>query len=112
MDGRTFEALELESLVELLARHVQTPLGRTRVLELQPSTDRDQILEAQGITTEAAEYLRTGGGFGLGGIEDPEPALAELAVEGTALDPMQVLLLGRLISVSLGLRGVFRPADT
>jgi DNA mismatch repair protein MutS2 len=112
MDSRTFEALELGSLIELLARHVQTPLGRKRVLELQPSTDREQILDSLEITTEAAEYLKTGGGFGLGGIEDPEPALAQLAVEGTSLDPMQVLLLERLISVGLGLRAVFRPAET
>ena len=112
MDSRTFEALELGSLTELLARHVQTPLGRKRVLELQPSTDRDEILQALGITTEAADYLKTGSGFGLGGIEDPEPALAQLTVEGTTLDPMQILLLERLINVSLGLRGVFRPAET
>ena len=109
MDSRTFEALELGSLTELLARHVQTPLGRKRVLELQPSTDRDEILQALGITTEAADYLKTVGGFGLGGIEDPEPALAQLTVEGTTLDPMQILLLERLINVSLGLRGLFRP---
>ncbi len=83
MDSRTFEALELGSLIELLARHVQTPLGRKRVLELKPSTDKEQILEALEITTEAAEYLKAGGGFGLGGIEDPEPALAQLAIEGT-----------------------------
>ena len=112
MDSRTFEALELGSLIELLARHVQTPLGRKRVLELKPSTDKEQILEALEITTEAAEYLKAGGGFGLGGIEDPESALAQLAIEGTTLDPMQVLLLERLISVSLGLRGIFRPAET
>jgi DNA mismatch repair protein MutS2 len=112
MDSRTFEALELGSLIELLARHVQTPLGRKRVLELQPSTDREQILDSLEITTEATEYLKSGGGFGLGGIEDPEPALAQLAVEGTTLDPMQVLLLERLLSVSLGLRAVFRPAES
>jgi len=111
MDSRTFEALELGSLIELLARHVQTPLGRKRVLELKPSTGKDQILDALAITTETAEYLKSVGGFGLGGLEDPEPALVQLAVEGTALEPMQVLLLERLITVSLGLRAIFRPAE-
>ena len=111
MDSRTFEALELGSLIELLARHVQTPLGRKRVLELKPSTEKDQILDALAITTETAEYLKSVGGFGLGGLEDPEPALVQLAVEGTALEPTQVLLLERLITVSLGLRAIFRPAE-
>ena len=111
MDSRTFEALELGSLIELLTRHVQTPLGRKRVLELKPSTEKDQILDALAITTETAEYLKSVGGFGLGGLEDPEPALVQLAVEGTALEPMQVLLLERLITVSLGLRAIFRPAE-
>ena len=41
MDDRTFETLELGSLVELLARHVQTALGKRRALGLRPMTRFD-----------------------------------------------------------------------
>ncbi len=111
IDKRTFEALELGNLIDLVAGYVQTPLGRTLALQLHPSADRARIESAIAITSEAAEYLRTGARFGLGGLEDPEPALGQLQVEGTSLDPHQILILERLIAVGLDLRAVFRQAD-
>jgi hypothetical protein len=42
-DRRLVVGGDLEALVALLARHVQTPLGRKRVMALVPSTDRDHI---------------------------------------------------------------------
>ena len=111
MDSRTFEALEMSTLIGLLAQKVQTPLGRLIVLELRPSVDRREIESDIAITTEAVSYLRTGARFGLGGIADPEPALAQLPIEGKALDPHQILVLEQLIAVALGLRDTFRQAD-
>ncbi len=103
--------MELGALIDLVAGYVQTPSGRKLALQLHPSADRDRIESAIGITAEAADYLRTGARFGLGGIEDPEPALEQLPVEGTALDPHQILILERLIAVGLDLHDLFRKAD-
>jgi DNA mismatch repair protein MutS2 len=112
MDERTFNTLELDGLVALLARHVQTALGRKRALALQPTTDAAAINQALNLTTEAADYLATGGAFGLGDVADPSNSLAELHVQGTSLDPHQILALQALIASGMDLRGQFSDAET
>ena len=111
MDNRTFKTLDFESLVNLLARHVQTPLGRKRVIALLPSSDRAHIDRELDRTTECANYLSTGGAFGLGEIEDPEESLSQLQVEGTSLDPQQVLALQRIIGAGMDVRAQFSDAE-
>jgi len=108
MDQHTFATLELNALLELLARHVQTPLGRNRALNLRPTTDRAAIEYALNLTTECAHLLDRGQRFGLSGIEDPEPSLIQLQVEGTMLEARQVLELEHIVSVGMGLRELFR----
>ncbi|HKQ09393.1 MAG TPA: endonuclease MutS2 [Blastocatellia bacterium] len=112
MDERTFKTLELDALVALLARHVQTPLGRKRALALLPISDAAAINQALDLTTECADYLSSGGAFGLGDIADPSASLAELQVQGTSLDPHQILALQALIANGMDLRGQFNDAET
>ena len=112
MDDRTFKSLELSSLIGLLERYTQSPLGQKRVLALFPSTDRREIEAALDRTTECAEYLASGEQFGLSGIADPEAALVQLQIEGTSLDPPQILVLERLIAVGMGLRAHFSAPET
>ncbi len=107
MDERTFKTLDFEALIALLARHVQTPLGRKRVRALLPSTDPDHVNAELDRTTECANYLATGGTFGLSDVADPEESLAELQVDGTSLEPLQILALQRLIAVGMDLRSQF-----
>ena len=78
MDERTFDTLELKSLIALAARHVQTAPGRMRMLNLRPSASRPEILRELETTSECISYLSTQGRFGLSGIEDPAPILAQL----------------------------------
>lgn len=111
MDERTFKTLDFEALVSLLARHVQTPLGRKRVMALVPSTDRDHINGELDRTTECAGYLATGGAFGLSDVADPEDSLTELHVQGTSLEPLQILALQRLIAAGMDVRDQFGDAE-
>ncbi|HST22297.1 MAG TPA: hypothetical protein VLR90_14330, partial [Blastocatellia bacterium] len=60
MDERTFKTLELDALINLLARHVQTPLGRSRVHALVPVADVERINHELDLTTECSNYLTTG----------------------------------------------------
>jgi len=78
MDEQTFETLELQDLIALAARHVQTAPGRLKMLRLRPSVSRAEILRELEITGECVTYLNTRGRFGLSGIEDLEPLLAQL----------------------------------
>jgi DNA mismatch repair protein MutS2 len=104
MDDRTFETLELQALIELAARHVQTAPGRARMLTLRPSTSRTAVLRELQITGECVAYLNTQGKFGLSGIDDPEPILTRLQIEGTSLEPRQILSVERLLLVGKELR--------
>ena len=107
MNERTLQALEVTELISLLARHVQTPLGRHRALALGPSTDAALLDVRLNRTTECAAYLASGGGFGLSGIEDPERALSQLQIEGASLEPRDILELQRLIVAGNDLRSQF-----
>lgn len=111
MDKRTLDTLELDDLKRLLARHVQSPLGRARALQLAPMVDRASIEPELDRTTEGKDYITTGGAFGLGDITDPRDALSELRVEGNTLDPQQILTLQRLISVGMDARGQFNDPE-
>jgi len=111
MDDRTLKTLEFAALVSLLARHVQGPLGRKRVMNIAPSTDRAAINDELDRTTECVNYLSTGGAFGLSDLADPEDSLAELQVEGTSLDPQQVLALQRLVAAGMDAREQFSDSE-
>jgi len=93
MEEQTFVALELASLLELLAGNAQTEPGRRKALALRPSADRAAIQIALDFTSECADYLSADERFGLSGIEDPEPALQQLHVEGTVLSSLHILML-------------------
>ncbi len=111
MDERTLETLEFGALILLAARHVQTPSGRGRLERLRPSTDATEIAAALHLTTECVAYLDAHGRFGLAGLEDLEPVLERLHIEGAALEPRQILALERLLSVGKGLRESVRAAE-
>jgi DNA mismatch repair protein MutS2 len=112
MDERTLITLELQSLIELAARHVQTAPGRLRMLMLRPFSDYSIIRRELEITSECVVFLNTAGKFGLGGIEDPAPILAQLHIEGTSLEPRQILGIERLLFVSKEVRDLIRNAGT
>jgi DNA mismatch repair protein MutS2 len=111
MDDRTFETLELKTLIELAARHVQTPPGRAQMLKLRPSTSRAEICRELEITSECVAYLNAKGRFGLSGIEDMEPILAQLHIEGASLQPRQILALERLLFVGGELRSLVKNTE-
>jgi DNA mismatch repair protein MutS2 len=112
MNERTFTTLELDGLLKLLARHVQTPLGRRRVYELLPTANRDWVkLELQR-TSECVAYLTIGGTFGLGEVTDPEDSLAELQIAGTILEPQELLALQSLVAVGADLNAQFSQPES
>jgi DNA mismatch repair protein MutS2 len=110
MDERTFKTLELDELLGLLARHTQTPLGRSRALTLRPVTNLDQIDLALDQTSEAVRYLTSSGGFGLSAIGDPTDVISQLQIEGTSLDAHQVLAMEQILLAGLDLRRQFSSA--
>ncbi|MEJ2111652.1 MAG: Smr/MutS family protein [Acidobacteriota bacterium] len=104
MNTRTLETLELKNFLELAARHVHTAPGRRRVLEIVPCISRAQIIQELEITRECIDFITLNGKFGLSGMDDPYPIMDHLHIDGTSLEPKQILSLEKLLSTSRQLR--------
>jgi DNA mismatch repair protein MutS2 len=100
--------LEYDQLKETLAALIRTPLGGVRLDELAPATSRDIITKALRQTAEGVDYLREGTALDFSDLGDPRPALGKLNVADINLEPHEILVVLRLISVATGLRDTFR----
>lgn len=108
MRRQTLETLEFDKLKDSLARHVRTPLGSVCVEELHPAVEIDRITRLLRETAEGVGYLSEGTALDFSDLADPRPALGKLSVADINLEPGEILLLLRLISVGTGLRETFR----
>ncbi|HEX4949486.1 MAG TPA: endonuclease MutS2 [Blastocatellia bacterium] len=105
---QALETLEYDQLRETLANLIRTPLGEVRLNELAPATSPDIITKALRQTAEGVDYLREGTALDFSDLGDPRPALGKLNVADINLEPHEILVVLRLISVATGLRDTFR----
>lgn len=89
-------ALEWPRLREHLAGCTQSPLGRARVLALEPSRDLAWIEHAQQLTAELRLFLIAGGSFGFGGLFDAEAMLDKSRIPNAALEPLELRRIAEL----------------
>lgn len=104
MTPLTFDALEYEAVLALLAERTQTSQGRRLAEQLRPMTDPEAIRHQLRLVSDTARYLGGRSGFGLAGLADPSEALRLLRIENAALSPTQILDLLALIEVGQGVR--------
>jgi DNA mismatch repair protein MutS2 len=83
--------LEFDTLCELLRGYAASDLGRTRVAQLAPSTDRSWIQNQQQLTSEIREFRRAGRNFNFAGLVDPSDLLAKARISRAALEPVEIL---------------------
>jgi len=85
------KALQWNDLQQQLAERAQSPLGRACVLALQPSAELAWIEQQQQRTAEMRRLITGGGGFQFRGIFDPSDVLDKARIEGSALEPAELL---------------------
>jgi DNA mismatch repair protein MutS2 len=85
------KALQWADLQQQLAERAQSSLGRACVLTLQPSADPAWIERQQQRTEEMRRLVAGGGGFQFRGIFDPSVTLDKARIEGSALEPAELL---------------------
>lgn len=78
--------LEFDSFRELLGAFVTSPLGKGRVSQLGPASDRAWINRQQQLADEARQYLATGGSFDFSPLFDVYGLLAKSRIQGAALE--------------------------
>src|SRR5579859_1613490 len=82
--------LEFEPLRELLRGYASSPLGQSRILALQPSTNRAWIEIQQALTGEIREFRRVGGRFDFSALVKIEPLVEKSRIAGAALETTEI----------------------
>jgi DNA mismatch repair protein MutS2 len=85
-------SLQWNDLLAHVARGAQSPLGKARVLSLAPSADPGWIAAQQQRHAEM-QRLVAGGSFDFRGLFDPGDMLDRARVDGSALEPLELLAL-------------------
>lgn len=115
------DLLEFEALKRLLARYVESPLGRALVDGIRPGLDAGVLESELAEAGEAIEYRRAashpqpaarGAAVRLrfDSLADPSEALARLRIEGATLDGAEIRLLVHLMDAASGIRQLLGSA--
>jgi len=105
------ESLEWPRLRDAIAGRAFSPLGRAWVLALEPSADLAWIETQQQRSAEIGAFFAAGGSFDFHGLFDPTALLGESRIEGSALEPLQILTLLHLAERVNAWRALLFPAS-
>jgi DNA mismatch repair protein MutS2 len=83
-------ALEYDGMRDLLGAYTSSALGRARVEQLAPSSDRAWIERQQQLAAEIGAYLRTGSRFDFAGLKDPLRLVEKARIAGAALEAAEL----------------------
>lgn len=114
MDEKALADLEFPRVLQLLSAETATPPGATLAVALRPRTDPAEVKKENDLTGEAARYLQEHGALPFGTLLDPLPLLERLELDGTTLEPTDIMELlgamkcGRSLKTTLtGVRAVY-----
>ncbi|MFN0139099.1 MAG: endonuclease MutS2 [Pyrinomonadaceae bacterium] len=106
----SLETLEFGRLLEIVARHAQTPMGVEGVRGLRPLVSRielDNALAAIDETIALNEEKQLT--WNCSGLEDPGESVAIWRIENAALEPTLLLEIARVCSQALFARSAIQP---
>jgi DNA mismatch repair protein MutS2 len=105
--------LEFDRVVDAVRRFAQTPPGEARLEELQPAAEREEVASALAATAETARYLSGAGEIALRAPAELTEILESLAVDGRALEALQLLGLATYLeSVHATASGIRRASES
>ena len=112
MHEGALRSLEFDRIVEAVKSFALTPLGATRLADLQPLTDARSAQVALGTTSECVRYLQANPPLPLYAPADLDRILTNLAVEGQPLEAGQIRgLADFLASVETVRRAVAKASN-
>lgn len=104
MNTQAFKTLEFDSLRALVRRNAQTDAGRARIEQLAPIDDPGELHRELHAVAEIIDLRQRGVRLSFDGVADPTESIARLNIAGTALEPLAMLALARLIERALDAR--------
>ncbi|HEY6349345.1 MAG TPA: endonuclease MutS2 [Candidatus Angelobacter sp.] len=78
--------LEFDVFRELLGVYISSPLGKIRVTQLAPTSDRQWINHQQQLAEEARQYVVAGGHFDFSVLFDAHSLLSKSRIQGASLE--------------------------
>ena len=97
MNPQAFKTLEFDSLRALVRQRAQTDLARLRIAQIFPLDDFAELQRKLHRLSEMIELRQRGARLSFEGVANPTDSIAHLRIAGTALDPLAMLNLARLI---------------
>ena len=104
-------ALEWPRLREAIASKTFSPLGRAWILALEPSADRSWIDGQQQRTEEMRALFAGGLTFDFHGLFEPTELLKEARIDGSALEPLEILSLITVVERVAGWKELIEPSS-
>ncbi len=106
---QSLTTLEYGKLLALVARHAQTPMGKSRLENLQPLTSRLELERDLRAVAETFELSERQVSWRFSELADPTDAIAVLKIKNATLYPTTLLEITRLCNQALFARSVISP---
>lgn len=100
IDAATCSVLEFDKIREILADFALSPMGRELACRLIPTNDVDRIELWLDQVSELTSMLQFDDPFPLTAVEDIRPILKKCGIEGTVLDPSEILAVNRAVQTA------------
>jgi DNA mismatch repair protein MutS2 len=97
LDAASRDALELDAVLSYVASFAASAPGRRKLLAAAPIASVEELLGEHAAVAEAGRHMTRFGRILPGGLPDPEPALAALAVPAMVADPLQLRELASVL---------------
>ncbi|MCR5273485.1 MAG: endonuclease MutS2 [Lachnospiraceae bacterium] len=104
MNKKVLKTLEYNKIVERLAELAHSEAAKNRCIKLLPTTDLDEINNAQKQTSDAFSRIIKKGSVSFSGLTDIRPSLKRLDI-GSSLNAPELLKIKTLLEVARRLKG-------
>ncbi len=108
IDQHTLETLEFPKIITAISGKCLTPYGTQVVRSIEPLFDREAIERRQDEIAQMKDIINFGSAIPLCRLEDCTELLERSSLEGTYLDPDEILRVLELVEVSIDLHGYDR----
>ncbi|WP_026893217.1 endonuclease MutS2 [Lacrimispora aerotolerans] len=99
MNQKALKTLEYHKIIGTLTEYATSDAGKELCKHLVPSTDYQEIVQAQAETTDAVSRVRQKGNISFNGVKDIRPSIKRLEV-GSSLGIIEILAISSLLTIS------------